>query len=73
MQIGMVGLGKMGANMVRRLIKGGHQCIVYDRNPDLAKDLSQRRGYSCRQPGRDERETDCTARGVGHGASRTAD
>ena len=28
MQLGMVGLGRMGANMVRRLIKGGHQCVV---------------------------------------------
>lgn len=34
MQIGMVGLGKMGANMVRRLMAGGHQCIVYDRSAD---------------------------------------
>lgn len=33
MQIGMMGLGRMGANMVRRLLKGGHQCVVYDINP----------------------------------------
>ncbi|MGH9776519.1 MAG: phosphogluconate dehydrogenase (NAD(+)-dependent, decarboxylating) [Candidatus Acidiferrales bacterium] len=32
MQLGMVGLGRMGGNMVRRLIRGGHQCVVYDRN-----------------------------------------
>ena len=31
MQLGMIGLGRMGANMVRRLIKDGHQCVVYDR------------------------------------------
>ena len=30
MQIGMIGLGRMGANMVRRLMRGGHQCVVYD-------------------------------------------
>ena len=30
MQLGMIGLGRMGANMVRRLLTGGHQCIVYD-------------------------------------------
>src|SRR5437763_8094600 len=30
MQIGMVGLGRMGANMVRRLLRGGHQCVAYD-------------------------------------------
>src|ERR1700758_4576617 len=32
MQIGMIGLGRMGANMARRLMKGGHECVVYDRN-----------------------------------------
>ncbi len=30
MQIGMVGLGRMGANMVRRLLRGGHHCVVFD-------------------------------------------
>ncbi len=34
MQLAMVGLGRMGGNMVRRLIKGGHQCVVYDRSPE---------------------------------------
>ncbi len=33
MQLGMIGLGRMGANMVRRLMKGGHQCVVFDRDP----------------------------------------
>jgi len=33
MQLGMVGLGRMGANMVRRLIKTGHSCVVFDRSP----------------------------------------
>jgi len=32
MQLGMIGLGKMGGNMVRRLMKGGHECVVYDRD-----------------------------------------
>ena len=32
MQLGMVGLGRMGSNMVRRLLKGGHQCVVFDRS-----------------------------------------
>ena len=36
MQIGMVGLGRMGANMAERLIKGGHECVVFDMNPDNA-------------------------------------
>jgi len=33
MQLGMIGLGRMGANMVRRLQKGGHDCVVFDRSP----------------------------------------
>ena len=33
MQLGMIGLGRMGANMVRRLMKAGHQCVVFDLNP----------------------------------------
>ena len=41
MQIGMIGLGRMGANMVRRLIKGGHQCVVFDRSPKVVKELTQ--------------------------------
>jgi len=33
MQLGMIGLGRMGANMVRRLIGGGHECVVFDMSP----------------------------------------
>ena len=33
MQLGMIGLGRMGGNMVRRLMRHGHQCVVYDLNP----------------------------------------
>src|SRR3954465_1045715 len=40
MQLGMVGLGRMGGNMVRRLIKGGHQCVVFDRSPKAVDDLA---------------------------------
>lgn len=39
MQIGMVGLGRMGANMVRRLIRGGHQCVVFNRSRGKVEDL----------------------------------
>ena len=39
MQLGMIGLGRMGANMVRRLLKGGHQCVVFDRSPKVVEDL----------------------------------
>ena len=40
MRIGMVGLGRMGANMVRRLIKGGHECVAYDRSPEAVRALA---------------------------------
>ncbi len=39
MQLGMVGLGRMGANMVRRLMKAGHQCVVFDMFPKAVEDL----------------------------------
>ena len=40
-QLGMIGLGRMGANMVRRLIRNKHQCVVFDRSPDAVKDLAK--------------------------------
>ena len=40
MQLGMVGLGRMGANLVRRLQRDGHECVVYDVNADAVKELS---------------------------------
>ena len=39
MQLGMIGLGRMGANMVRRLLKGGHQCVVFDRSAQAVAEL----------------------------------
>jgi 6-phosphogluconate dehydrogenase len=39
MQLGMIGLGRMGANMVRRLIHKGHDCVVYDRSPQVVGEL----------------------------------
>ena len=39
MQLGMIGLGRMGANMVRRLLKGGHQCVVFDVSPKAVETL----------------------------------
>jgi 6-phosphogluconate dehydrogenase len=41
MQIAMIGLGRMGGNMVRRLLRGGHQCVVFDRNPDAVAELTR--------------------------------
>jgi 6-phosphogluconate dehydrogenase len=40
MQLGMIGLGRMGAQMVRRLIRGGHQCVVHDRAPEAVHALA---------------------------------
>ena len=39
MQIGMIGLGRMGANMVRRLLKGSHHCVVFDMSPKAVEEL----------------------------------
>ena len=41
MQLGMIGLGRMGANMVRRLLKGGHDCVVFDATPKAVKELAK--------------------------------
>ena len=41
MQIGMIGLGRMGANMVRRLLRGGHHCVVFNRSATAVKALAQ--------------------------------
>lgn len=39
MQLGMIGLGRMGSNMVRRLLRDGHECVVFDRSPQAVEDL----------------------------------
>jgi len=41
MQIGIIGLGRMGANMARRLLKGDHQCVVFNRSPKAVEDLAK--------------------------------
>lgn len=43
MQMGMIGMGRMGANMVRRLVRHGHACVVYDREPELAASVPEAR------------------------------
>lgn len=40
MQLGMIGLGRMGANMVRRLLRGGHECVVFDVSADSVRQLA---------------------------------
>ncbi len=41
MQLGMIGLGRMGSNMVRRLLAAGHQCVVYDVDPNVVRELGR--------------------------------
>ncbi|MEJ7747233.1 MAG: NAD(P)-binding domain-containing protein, partial [Luteimonas sp.] len=43
MQIGMIGLGRMGANMTLRLLQGGHECVVFDKSPDAVKELTKKK------------------------------
>jgi 6-phosphogluconate dehydrogenase len=43
MQLGMIGLGRMGANMVRRLLQGGHECVVFDESPEAVQRLVKER------------------------------
>src|SRR5262245_42151561 len=40
MQLGMIGLGRMGANLVRRLLRDGHDCVVYDNHADMVAGLA---------------------------------
>ena len=44
MRLGMIGLGRMGSNMVRRLIDGGHECVVHDAQPEAVEDSKQHGG-----------------------------
>jgi 6-phosphogluconate dehydrogenase len=50
MQIAMVGLGRMGANLVRRLMRGGHECVVYDVSGDAVAQLEQEGAVGARSP-----------------------
>jgi glucose-6-phosphate isomerase len=59
MQLGMIGLGRMGANMMRRLLRDGHQCVVFGRSPDAVKELVNDKALGCvaRRPCEGTRET----------------
>ena len=41
MQLGMIGLGRMGANMVQRLLRAGHECVVFDVHPAAVQELAR--------------------------------
>jgi 6-phosphogluconate dehydrogenase len=47
-QLGMIGLGRMGANMVRRLLKGGHQCVVFDMSPKAVAEMVQEKAVGAK-------------------------
>ena len=46
MQLGMVGLGRMGANMVRRLVAHGHECVVFDMSPKVVEEMAKQKGIA---------------------------
>jgi 6-phosphogluconate dehydrogenase len=50
MQLGMIGLGRMGANMVRRLLRKGHQCVVFDRSSKAVQDLVSEKAAGADSP-----------------------
>jgi 6-phosphogluconate dehydrogenase len=50
MQLGMIGLGRMGANMVRRLLKGGHHCVVFDRSAQAVAELVKEKAIGAVSP-----------------------
>jgi 6-phosphogluconate dehydrogenase len=50
MQLGMIGLGRMGSNMVRRLLKRGHQCVVFDRSPKAVTELTAEKARGSASP-----------------------
>src|SRR5690349_6419731 len=50
MQLGVIGLGRMGGNIVRRLTRQGHECIVYDRNADATRALAGKGVSAARDP-----------------------
>jgi 6-phosphogluconate dehydrogenase len=51
MQLGMIGLGRMGANMVHRLLAAGHQCVVFDRSPKAVEELVRANAVGASSPG----------------------
>src|SRR5262245_59942412 len=50
MQLGMIGLGRMGSNMVRRLLKGGHECVVFNRSPKPIEELVKEKAVGASSP-----------------------
>ena len=72
MQLGMVGLGRMGANLVRRLVRDGHTCVVYDVSADAVTGLAAESDAITGATTLDEfvAALDAASGRVGHGAGR---
>ncbi len=70
MKIGMIGLGKMGANMTERLLKGGHEVVAYDLSADAVKAAAGKGAEPSSEPGRPGREAGLPQGGLGDAARR---
>ena len=68
MQLGMIGLGRMGANLVRRLMRDGHECVVYDVSADAVKELAGEGATGAASLEDFVRQAHEAAGGVDHGA-----
>ena len=68
MQLGMIGLGRMGANIVRRLMRDGHECVVYDVNEAPIAALESEGADGCPLAGRVHGQAHGAPRGLDHGA-----
>ena len=70
MQLGMIGLGRMGGNMVRRLLKSGHQCVVYNRSANAVAELVKEKAVGTTSLAGLRQEAHQAARGLADGADR---
>ena len=70
MQLGMIGLGRMGANLVRRSMPAGHECVVYDHDPASVEALVAARRGRRDLGGRHGGQAHSTARDLADGAGR---
>ena len=70
MQLGMIGLGRMGANLVRRLMRDGHECVVYDVNADAVEELAGEGATAAGSLAELRREARGAARRLDHGPGR---
>ena len=73
MQLGMIGLGRMGANIVRRLMANGHSAVVYDRAPSVVEALAAEGPVGAADLAGFRREAGEAARGLGHGSCGPGD